>query len=88
MSYRLYIPGPLTVSDSIIQAMGKPMVGHRSGDFVKLYNDMQPRLQSMFFTQDPVYLATSSAWGVMEGGTRVQPSGGVMLKALAKAWGV
>ena len=42
MSYRLYIPGPLTVSDSIVQAMGKPMVGHRSGDFVKLYNDMQP----------------------------------------------
>jgi aspartate aminotransferase-like enzyme len=50
--------------------MGKPMVGHRSGDFVKLYNDMQPRLQSMFFTQDPVYLATSSAWGVMEGALR------------------
>ena len=70
MSYRLYIPGPLTVSESIIQAMGKPMVGHRSGDFVKLYNDMQPRLQSMFFTQDPVYLATSSAWGVMEGALR------------------
>jgi len=70
MSYRLYIPGPLTVSDSIVQAMGKPMVGHRSGDFVKLYNDMQPRLQSMFFTQDPVYLATSSAWGVMEGALR------------------
>ncbi|MEY3129912.1 MAG: hypothetical protein RLY12_284, partial [Verrucomicrobiota bacterium] len=22
MSYRLYIPGPLTVSDSIVQAMG------------------------------------------------------------------
>ena len=60
MSYRLYSPGPLTVSDSIVQAMGKPMIGHRSGDFVKLYNDMQPRLQAMFFTQDPVYLATSS----------------------------
>ncbi|MEN9653210.1 MAG: hypothetical protein RL303_930 [Verrucomicrobiota bacterium] len=70
MSYRLYIPGPLTVSDSIVQAMSKPMVGHRSGDFVKLYNDMQPRLQSMFYTQDPVYLSTSSAWGVMEGALR------------------
>ena len=70
MSYRLYIPGPLTVSDSIVQAMAKPMVGHRSGDFVKLYNDMQPRLQSMFYTQDPVYLSTSSAWGVMEGALR------------------
>lgn len=70
MSYRLYIPGPLTVSDNIVQAMGKPMIGHRSKDFVALYEDMQPRLQKMFVTQDPVYLSTSSAWGVMEGALR------------------
>jgi aspartate aminotransferase-like enzyme len=70
MSYRLYIPGPLTVSESIIKAMGKPMIGHRSKDFVALYEDMQPRLKKMFFTQDPVYLGTSSAWGVMEGALR------------------
>ncbi len=70
MSYRLYIPGPLTVSESIITAMGKPMIGHRSKDFVALYEDMQPRLQKMFFTTDPVYLGTSSAWGVMEGALR------------------
>ena len=70
MSYRLYIPGPLTVSEDIVQAMRKPMIGHRSKDFVALYEDMQPRLQKMFFTQDPVYLGTSSAWGVMEGALR------------------
>ena len=70
MSYRLYIPGPLTVSESIIKAMGKPMIGHRSKDFVALYEDMQPRLQKMFYTTDPVYLGTSSAWGVMEGALR------------------
>jgi aspartate aminotransferase-like enzyme len=50
--------------------MGKPMIGHRSKDFVALYEDMQPRLQKMFFTADPVYLGTSSAWGVMEGALR------------------
>ncbi len=70
MSYRLYIPGPLTISESINQAMGKPMVGHRSKDFVALYEDMQPKLKKMFMTQDPVYLGTSSAWGVMEGALR------------------
>lgn len=70
MSNRLYIPGPLTVSESIIKAMAKPMIGHRSKDFVALYEDMQPRLQKMFFTTDPVYLGTSSAWGVMEGALR------------------
>ncbi len=70
MSNRLYIPGPLTVSESVIKAMGRPMVGHRSKAFVSLYNEMQPKLQSMFFTKDPVYLSTSSAWGVMEGALR------------------
>ncbi len=70
MSYRLYIPGPLTISESITKAMGKPMVGHRSKDFVALYEDMQPKLKKMFMTQDPVYLGTSSAWGVMEGALR------------------
>ena len=38
MSNRLYIPGPLTVSESVIKAMGRPMVGHRSKAFVSLYN--------------------------------------------------
>ena len=36
----------------------------------------------------PSYAAPVPIDGVMEGGTRVQPSGGVMLKALAKACGV
>ena len=54
MSYRLYIPGPLTVSDSIVQAMGKPMIGHRSGDFVKLYNDMQVALIYLVYSSTRV----------------------------------
>ena len=29
-----------------------------------------PSLQALFYTQDPVYLSTSSAWGVMEGSLR------------------
>jgi aspartate aminotransferase-like enzyme len=70
MSLRLYIPGPVTVSDSVLKAMGQPMMGHRSKGFVALYNEMQPKLQALFRTQDPVYLSTSSAWGVMEGALR------------------
>ena len=67
MSLRLYIPGPVTVSESVLKAMTQPMMGHRSKGFVALYNDIQPRLQALFRTADPVYLSTSSAWGVMEG---------------------
>ncbi len=70
MSYKLFIPGPVAVSEKTLRAMTQPLVGHRSSDFVSLYQSLQPELQALFFTQDPVYLSTSSAWGVMEGALR------------------
>ena len=70
MSYKLFIPGPIAVSEKTLRAMSQPMIGHRSTDFVALYNSIQPELQAICYTKDPVYLSTSSAWGVMEGSLR------------------
>lgn len=70
MSYKLFIPGPIAVSEKTLRAMARPMIGHRSTDFVALYQSLQPALQELFYTTDPVYLSTSSAWGVMEGAVR------------------
>ncbi len=70
MSYKLFIPGPINVSEKTYKAMTTPVIGHRSNDFVSLYNSIQPRLQELFYTKDPVFLSTSSAWGVMEGSIR------------------
>jgi aspartate aminotransferase-like enzyme len=70
MSYKLFIPGPIAVSEKTLRAMGQPMIGHRSNDFVALYNAIQPDLQALMYTKDPVYLSTSSAWGAMEGSLR------------------
>ncbi len=70
MSYKLFIPGPINVSEKTLRAMTQPMIGHRSTDFVALYQSMQPELQALLYTQDPVYISTSSAWGVMEGALR------------------
>ena len=70
MSYKLFIPGPIAVSEKTLRAMAQPMIGHRSTDFVALYQSIQPGLQAMFYTADPVFLSTSSAWGVMEGALR------------------
>jgi aspartate aminotransferase-like enzyme len=67
MSYKLFIPGPIAVSEKTLRAMAQPMIGHRSTDFVALYQSLQPGLQEIMGTKDPVYLSTSSAWGVMEG---------------------
>ena len=70
MAYKLFIPGPIAVSEKTLRAMAQPMIGHRSADFVALYRSLQPELQALFGTSDPVYLSTSSAWGVMEGSIR------------------
>jgi aspartate aminotransferase-like enzyme len=70
MSYKLFIPGPIAVSEKTLRAMTQPMIGHRSTDFVALYQSIQPDLQALMFTQDPVYLSTSSAFGSMEGALR------------------
>jgi aspartate aminotransferase-like enzyme len=70
MAYKLFIPGPIAVSEKTLSAMAQPMIGHRSTDFVALYQSLQPELQALFGTKDPVYISTSSAWGVMEGAIR------------------
>ncbi len=67
---KLYIPGPIEVSPATMQAMTQPMIGHRSKDFQNLVESMHPGLQTIFGTKQPVFLSTSSAWGVMEGSIR------------------
>lgn len=70
MPYKLYIPGPIAVSDKTLRAMAQPMIGHRGSEFIALYRSLTPALQALFGTKNSVYLATSSAWGVMEGTLR------------------
>jgi aspartate aminotransferase-like enzyme len=67
---KLFIPGPVEVSEKTFRAMCAPMIGHRGGEFKKLYAGIQPKLQELFGTNRPVFLSTSSAWGVMEGAIR------------------
>jgi aspartate aminotransferase-like enzyme len=67
---KLFIPGPVEVSAKTLAAFASPMIGHRSGEFVKLYQSMQGPLQELFATKQMVLLSTSSAWGVMEASIR------------------
>jgi aspartate aminotransferase-like enzyme len=67
---KLFIPGPVEVSEKTMRAFSRPMIGHRSKDFQALYADIHPRLQQLFYTKQPVFVSTSSAWGVMEGAIR------------------
>ncbi|MBX3731954.1 MAG: alanine--glyoxylate aminotransferase family protein [Verrucomicrobiae bacterium] len=67
---KLHIPGPVEVSPATFAAMCRPMIGHRGQGFKNLYAKVQPQLQTLLGTRRPVYLGTSSAWGVMEGALR------------------
>jgi aspartate aminotransferase-like enzyme len=67
---RLYIPGPVEVSESTWRAFCTPMIGHRGTGFQELYAAIQPQLQQLLSTKNPVFLSTSSAWGVMEASIR------------------
>lgn len=66
------------MSKETLKAMGTPMIGHRSPEFVELYQSIQPDLQKLFYTEDPVFISTSSAWGVMEGALRNVVKKGVL----------
>jgi aspartate aminotransferase-like enzyme len=67
---KLFTPGPVEVSAKTMAAFSRPMIGHRSEDFKNLYRDIHPKLQTLFGTKQPVFLSTSSAWGVMEASIR------------------
>jgi len=54
------------------------MIGHRGEDFKNLYRAIHPGLQTLFGTKQPVFLSTSSAWGVMEASVRNLVDRGVL----------
>jgi len=69
-SPKLFIPGPVAISEKTWQAFRQPMVGHRSKSFQELYARVQPGLKQLFYTEQPVFVATGSAWSVMEASLR------------------
>jgi aspartate aminotransferase-like enzyme len=75
---KLFIPGPVEVSQKTWAAFSRPMIGHRGEDFKNLYRKIHPGLQTLFGTKQPVFLSTSSAWGVMEASIRNLVDRGVL----------
>lgn len=63
---RFFLPGPVAVRDRVLEAMARPVIGHRGAAMKELIAGLQPGLRALFGTQRPVYLSTSSATGLME----------------------
>jgi len=67
---RFFLPGPTEVRPSILQEMLRPMIGHRGKGMEDLIARIEPDLQYVFRTKRPVYIASCSATGLMEGAIR------------------
>ena len=70
MYKKLFIPGPTHVRDEILQAQAAPMLGHRSKEYAALQAEVTPKLQTLLYTKQRVYLYASSSSGIMEGSVR------------------
>lgn len=66
MYKRLFTPGPTQVRPEILKELATPQIHHRSPEFSELYAQIQPKLQQVLFTENPVLLFTSSSTGAME----------------------
>ena len=70
MSKRLFIPGPIDVSQDILDCMSTQVIGHRGKEASQLQQDISEKLQKLFYTNSTILLSTSSGTGLMEGAIR------------------
>lgn len=70
MHKKLFIPGPVEVSQDVLNKMATPMIGHRSKEASRLQRGISEKLQVLFYTAEPILLSTSSGSGLMEGAVR------------------
>lgn len=70
MYKKLFIPGPVTVTEDTLQKMATPMIGHRTKDASNLQRSISDKLRKLMYTENEILLSTSSGSGLMEGAVR------------------
>lgn len=70
MHKKLFIPGPTEVREEMLKVMATPMIGHRSKAYATLQQECESKVKQLLFTENRVFLFTSSSTGVMEGAIR------------------
>ena len=63
---RLLTPGPTQIPEDVRLELSRNMVHHRKTYFTSLMKEMQPKLQTLFGTSQPVLPLTCSGTGAME----------------------
>ena len=70
MYKKLFIPGPVNVTENTLQKMATPMISHRGKEASTLQRDISDKLRKLMYTQNEILLSTSSGSGLMEGAVR------------------
>ena len=70
MYKKLFIPGPVTVTEDVLQKMATPMIGHRGKEASNLQRSISDKLRKLMYTKSEILLSTSSGSGLMEGSIR------------------
>ena len=67
---RLFIPGPVKVDEEVLQQLARPTLGHRGKEYAQLHGQTVDMLKRIFFTEQNIFLSTSSASGIWEAAIR------------------
>ena len=67
---RLFIPGPVKVNEDVLQQLARPTLGHRGKEYAQLHGETADMLKKILFTEQNVFLSTSSASGIWEAAIR------------------
>ncbi|QIC04505.1 alanine--glyoxylate aminotransferase family protein [Brevibacillus sp. 7WMA2] len=62
----LRIPGPTPIPPRVQQAMNRPMIGHRSGQFSQMLSDVAEKIKPAFGTTQQVYVIAGSGTSALE----------------------
>ncbi|MCB0347505.1 MAG: alanine--glyoxylate aminotransferase family protein [Bdellovibrionales bacterium] len=64
--YRLLAPGPVQIPEYARQILAAPMIHHRAPQFIAELEQVFINLKKVFFTDEPVYILSSTGSGAME----------------------
>ncbi len=67
---RLFIPGPVQVYDDVLKQLARPTLGHRLKEYAQLHGETVDMLRKILFTNQYIFLSTSSASGIWEASIR------------------
>ena len=70
MYKKLFIPGPVNVSEDVLEKMATPMIGHRTKEASQLQRSISEKMMKIMYTENQILLSTSSGTGLMEGAIR------------------